>query len=51
MQNRNFDNAGKTIAAFFDYVDENARMLDESSPAVSSIGFIRRLTDGFNLLD
>lgn len=39
------------LAAFFDYVDENARMLDESNPAVSSIGFIRRLTDGFNLLD
>lgn len=39
------------IAAFFRCFDENAGILPAENPAVSSIEFMRRLTEGFNLLD
>ena len=39
-----------TLSEFFRYCDENAHVLPESNPAVSSITFLRRLTLGFGLI-
>ena len=39
------------LAAFFRYFDNNAGILPAENPAVSSVDFMRRLTEGFNLLD
>lgn len=41
----------ENISALFGHFDETSSILPESNPAVSSIAFIRRLTEGFGLLN
>ena len=39
------------LADLFAYADDNAGIVPEANPAMSSLAFVRRLTKAFNLLD